>query len=294
VVDHLPADQDFVRARTDIASGRAMPTVLARDSSTILSRSDPGSGGAAAAQDALTDYTAKCDVYWKLNWIRKELLAGRVPIDLASLIDRTRHVIAATHPDGNYDLGMDALAHLEKGLDHLAAARTIAEGGHGGGSAPWHSGRTVMQRYVDDWLLGPSRFLKQLNPHAPGGMLDDPDADDADALPGHTRVVPDVPPAPAREAASLMVTYASRYDASPEEMMRREWKLAIEKTNRLRDNLYLMGKPQNADGNSTEISSVPVQTRAVGPAADETQAPGAAAAGKDNPILHEPADPFAP
>ena len=69
-----------------------------------------------------------------------------------------------------------------------------------------------------------------------------------------------------RDALRVALRYADQYHAPPLEKMRSEWKLAIEETNKLRDQLWLANRPQNSDGNSSHVNMVPGQ---IGPDTDK-------------------------
>ncbi|MGL1423610.1 hypothetical protein ACSTJ1_00265, partial [Vibrio parahaemolyticus] len=56
-----------------------------------------------------TDYIRKADVYWKLNWARKQVLSGSIPPQFASSLARIRKLLEPAVQDANYNLAQKAL-----------------------------------------------------------------------------------------------------------------------------------------------------------------------------------------
>ena len=89
-------------------------------------------------------WTGVYDVYWKLNWARKELLTGNVPHDLAEVIISTRkHCkrLANEFPklqgmDERLDAANSALDHLENGLQQMNDLAALEDRVCNGGPCP--------------------------------------------------------------------------------------------------------------------------------------------------------------
>ncbi len=196
------------------------------------------------------DYVDKCDVYWKLNWIRKDLLAGRAPYNLSEVIKKTRQELNQTRPDGNLDLASEALDHLEKGLVHLAADQDIQAAHIPRASIPWSSGAVGMQRYIDSVIPGAKSQSGSFIRRGSSGFIDD------DSLASPTSATLHLPlDWHQQRAIDVLESYAAVQHASPESLMRNEFRIAIQKTNRLRDNLHLERRKENNDGDATEVGA---------------------------------------
>lgn len=212
-----------------------------------------------AAQRAIVDYTDKADIYWKLNWIRRELVAGRIPRVLEEAIPKLREQLRNTREDGNRDLAEEAVDHLEKGLKHYMAKQALQQGGVSNVLVPFSMGRDGVERFIADNGLGFGGKSMKMSQRGEDDDLTRPTADtDSDAS----------LTAAQQKAITLLLDYAETYHASPEQMMQKEWKLAIEKTNELRNNLALKNRKENRDADDTLLA--PVTDESVGSQMDKT------------------------
>lgn len=205
------------------------------------------------------DYIDKADVYWKLNWIRIQLQNGKLPSNLKEAVAKTRKLLRTVVQDRNSNTAEEAVIALEEGIEHLEAQRVLTLGNTDLQLIPWRAGRAAVERYFeqDNGKLngGASKSNKYLNrsggsltldlmqnplstPHPSGRSLT-------------TKTAPGV-----TEAQAVALSYASKFAASPEEMMRRSWQKAIEKTNKLRDDLGLMNRADNNDRNDVSVPTV--------------------------------------
>lgn len=212
----------------------------------------------------LNYYSGYAHVYWRLNWIRKTILSGNLPYDFARSVKITRQELEeltrTIRRDGNYTVADEALTHLEKGLEHLSANQALEQASALTYSAPWSGGRSMMESYIEQGNLGfGGKSLEQKTYRASR----DYDAEDEDYRPRRTASQPlttaTALTAAQQRAVTIALEYAGRYHASPEEKMRSEWKQAIEKINKLRDQLWLMNRPENSDGDSTYIGPISSQ-----------------------------------
>src|SRR5262249_20629239 len=102
------------------------------------------------------------------------------------------------------------------------------------------------------------------------------------------------------EAIKLVEEYAEKYQAPPDEMMKRAWRKAIEKINELRDELGLMNRAENRDALTNYVPSTTETTPTPGEPGDLFQnavpIPDIHGADKRTPpkeAATEPENPFA-
>lgn len=264
VVKPLPVDAQVVQvpAADDTASLPAslsfhsLQAPLSAAGSThagLLSPAQPGDHPAApgsgdVASGVRSDYTIKADVYWKLNWVRLELLDGPLPPNLSIAIARTRRELDTAQRDQNYQLAADALRHLDSGLKHLRSYLATEGTADAASDVPWSSGVLGVTRFeVENRLIPGERPPARSD--GPAWPSDDLlDGANAPRLPA-----PESEPTGKLHAAAVALEYARRYRASPESMMRSEWEAAIRDIDRLRDSLGLAGRRENADGDRSAL-----------------------------------------
>jgi hypothetical protein len=197
----------------------------------------------------MQDYVYKSDAYWKLNGVRKSLLSGIVPPHMMTGLEDARRSLQRTTPDGNFDMAIDAINHLERGLIHMQTDQALQASGVDVQMAPWSLGSTAIRRFADRNLLGH---------RMPAGAASDSDVPDSPEDSADSSSSPSAPFTPVaspakRAAAELMKKYAAAYSQAPEIMMCREFSKAIVDTNRLRDNLHLANRPENSDGDRSDV-----------------------------------------
>jgi hypothetical protein len=264
-------DPNRFDAVTDVTTGQKLapvsPGPLPVSSVSSVVNPDPGGIGQTSADGHtlhLNYYSGYAHVYWRLNWIRKTIIKGSLPHDFARSISITRRELEdltrTISRDGNYTVADRALTHLESGLEHLRADQALQEASAAYLSAPW-SGRLVMQNYIDQGGMGfggrPLGMDVSRNPRHY-----DSDSDTYTTRPvTNTLPVPSALSSAQRSALAIALEYADRYHAAPLDQMRSEWRLAIEEINRLRDQLWLMNRPENSDGNASEVRPTTGQTR---------------------------------
>ncbi len=216
-----------------------------------------------ANEQTMKYYTTICDVYWKLNWIRKELLHGTVPYNMEDEIRRSRKKLETITHDGNYDLAAEAFDRLEKGLEHLACLRTLRTAHIDDRRVPWETDLTAVQEYLDQQGSNAAQVAPLKSAFSHAGNDED---EESSGLTSRPRFAEAGPVGARTPAANLVLDYETRYHTSPRLLIKREWETAIRKTNRLRDNLYLQNREQNNDGDGTDVST------AVSLAADDPDA----------------------
>ncbi len=264
VVDSVGSLTDATSGRQmghEAAAGSLMPRVdvvtggqgyknsqFRSESVTATFHHSPGFRGADA------DYIDKASVYWKLNWIRKQLQSGTLPSNLKEAVKKTRNLLDTVVRDRNFTTADEAVTALEEGIEHLDAQNVLKLGNVDVQLVPWGAGRDAVTRYFDKEKGSrpdSNKFIRRTS-----GTLS---VDSTNALllsrysrlGRHTTLVPGV-----KEAQSLAVSYARKYGASPEEMMRHSWSKAIEKTNKLRDDLGLMHRADNSDRDDVSVPTV--------------------------------------
>ena len=267
---------DSIRAMTDTTTGQEMrserpegyikPTVNVVGGGGGYRNSEWQSAGiempthrSAGFRGPDADYIDKCDVYWKLNWIRKRLQSGKLPSNLKEAVAQTRKLLMTAARDRNFNTGEEAVIALEEGIEHLEAQRTLRLGNVEALLVPWGAGRAAVERHFDKdkartnpTELKPNKYLT----HSSGSLsLDLTQSSSAMPRPAHmgrtTVIAPSV-----KAAQSLALSYADKYTASPEDMMRRSWQKAIEKINKLRDDLGLMNRTDNSDRNDVSVPTI--------------------------------------
>jgi hypothetical protein len=203
-------------------------------------------------------YTGISEIYWKLNWMRRELLRGSIPYNMLDEIGTTRKSLQQMTHDGNYNLAIEALDRMEKGLEHLACLQILSHAQIDDLRVPWEAGVFAVQQQLDT-QRGATETPPIPMPTKRRGYSEDTDDEDG----GNTRVpalntLPDETSgeiSPQRRLAiDLALDYERQYQNSPRTMMQREWETAITRTNRLRDNLFLANRAENKDGDSTDVS----------------------------------------
>lgn len=242
------------------------------DIATSVAPPPPTTFPGSTSNAYLPSYVTYAGIYWKLNWMRKELLGGRTPANMLDVLrEEKRRLSHVEVKDGNYVLADEALARFMAGLQHLACYEKLQSAGIDVARAPWTGTVLGMQRYLkggaDTLAVSPPPDLLQSDMDMPatsqppaassgagGGQPEPAGASTAEVLTG-TRSTGPAPATLHPNAASLALSYATRYQASPLTMMRREWEQAIRETNRLRDQLHLQGRPENNDGDRTDVSA---------------------------------------
>jgi hypothetical protein len=203
-------------------------------------------------------YIIYCDIYWRLNWIRQQLRHGIVPERLGDKIENVRKELtqatAGIAHDGNYRVAHEALTFLESGWNHYEAEQALADGGVQSLSAPWSSGAVAMRTFIDAGGFGFGvKPVGAASIPAPGAS-DDPltqaaagtpvGADTANLTPRQERAI------------EVAVRYAGEYHRSPRDCAQDEWSRAVERINKLRDQLWMMNKANSKD-NGTAVDVRP-------------------------------------
>lgn len=260
----LPIPTPATPGLPDVSQGMPNP----RDLSPNQLRATP-----TGFRSADADYVEKADLYWSLNWIRKQLLMGSLPHDLPAMIAKLKKSALKTAPDKNYQVTMDAITYLESGLQHLKAIQALMAVQVEPAMLPWSSGETGLKQYIEENRLGfggKTFEVVRRRQHT---------AISSSAIPmtkakRESRDSGMLSPEQQR-AIGIILEYGRRYRANPEELMQREWKQAIQKINDLRDNLGLMNRAENRDGDSTFVPpNIAKSVMGAGPAMPSNPAEG--------------------
>jgi hypothetical protein len=216
-------------------------------------------GGAPASEevespsDDHTDrhYIEIADIYWKLNWMRRELLRGTVPYNMLEELDKATRRLKHLPHDVNYPLVEEALGRMHKGLEHLACQRILRAAQIDDTRVPWEIGVEDVKEYLDKSVTTTTPTVTQPLPleHHPTGE----EGEDAPTF-GKVQMATPAPAQAPSVAVRLALDYETRYHTSPRNMMLREWETAIRQTNRLRDGLGLAHRETNNDGDATDVS----------------------------------------
>ena len=252
-------------ARKDVTTGKPVAIVVQEDNAAALSGVVPGGSGAFHGADYTTghadslgrprgadsDYVDKADVYWKLNWLCKHLGDAVLPDDFEKAIKIAREIMTTAEHDANYRLADEALTHLETGLKHYRAAQVLRSANTDTILIPWSGGVEAVQRAIDRGVLG---FGEKSQAALHSAAQDD----DEDTISRRSPSSAGPPLTSAQQKiVDILLEYARRYRASPDAMRRADWGIAATKTNRLRDELGLMNRPENREDNydSTRATS---------------------------------------
>jgi hypothetical protein len=269
---HMKSESDSSLEVRDARTGKPMrvdlrnPDPMTMDDIVPGGHERLGETGGTLGEDIVTakmhvtdpahphDYVDKSDVYWKLNWIRQQLLAGTLPSNLEEAVAKTRKKMLTTEHDRNYPIAEEAVKLLEEGLKHLRADRALQAAHINRYAVPWGGGREAIQRYINAGEAG-------FGGKALGSDKVSTSQDDEDDKPYAERFGISSSPlttvglsSTQKQALDILLDYETQYHASPDEMMRRAWSRAIERINKLRDELGLMNQEANSDGDQTGIA----------------------------------------
>lgn len=75
------------------------------------------------------DYVMKSDIYWKMNWVKKQLDSARVPPQLGEIVSKLRLQTAKSLDDDKKPLLFEICDLLEKGLDADTSAKELKKFG---------------------------------------------------------------------------------------------------------------------------------------------------------------------
>ena len=245
------------------APGPSLPTPTAVSSDLILD--DPN--GLSDSGEKAGSWVGALDIYWKLNWIRQELLQGNVPRTLPDVVARQRrHITRILHepkhldPDpGHYipegvtipdmlALADSALNTLDAGLEHLQQQNRLEAAGIRSLSVAWNASEVeITQQFARQGLIKTERPVT-------GGRHDDEDGSSTPVPRLHTRST--MPATRQEEAVALALKYARTYHASPEEMARREFEKTLRAIVRMRDLLHYEFHKPSVPGSSTMVPTV--------------------------------------
>ena len=254
-VEVKPLDsEDAVSAPLDVAtdSHAAKPAPAPEDNALLQENpsGQPNQGERAVGWRGLYD------VYWKLNWARKELLTSHVPSDLAEVIISTRKHCKRLANEFPKLEGMDerlapansALDHLESGLQQMNDLAALDEAGLQWRAMPWGMGVDEMHRYLERMgLVGPTAKAS-FSVSTP--LIENDDAGSA-AKPDATR--PYVT-SRQRDAIALVLRGERENHASPEELARSQFQTGLRDIIHLRELCRLTYHPSSVQGDDAVIS----------------------------------------
>lgn len=202
-------------------------------------------------------WTGLYDIYWKLNWIRKELLDSNVPNNLGKVVVRTRKHCQRIHKDFSdrsidkfLDIANEALDHLDKGLDHMATTRLLTRANISWRSLPWSASENEVQRWLENQGALPSSQVS-----ASSSRSDSEDEDGSTRnrfVPKHvtSSSISRFVGSDTRKGAMLALDYAHQYHHSPLDEARKEFEAALRDILRLRDKMELQYARPSVPGDS--------------------------------------------
>jgi hypothetical protein len=244
------SDVSFGGQGSGISEAFGMPESLAPGQIGGLGQPDVAGGERGA--DA--DYIGKSDVYWKLNWLKKKIAEGDLPANFVEAVLKTRNELSGLDRDRNFDVASEAIEHLDRGIEHLQALKTLGAAFVPTETIPWGAGTRAMRRFIDNGGLGFGEKRDEPTMDMGTGPLDKDDATtDLMSVPTGAEAYHATGLSTQQEKAiEVVMDYESRYHMSPDKVMREEWRAAMEKIDDLRDDLGLMNRKENKDNDITE------------------------------------------
>lgn len=169
------------------------------------------------------DFIVKSDVYWKLNWLLKQIEDGRFPMDFEESLEKTRTELALTFNDSIYALAADALESLVEGWQHRKAEETLENAGVSRYVVPWSAGMLAVESFIDEGRLGfgakpPEQRFGFVNRNA-RDLSTSTSPESLDTLTQDQRQV-----------IEIVRDYTIKYKESPTEKKQKAWQRATKKT----------------------------------------------------------------
>ncbi len=276
------------RSDIDVATGRSytpmsgaqlpqMARPVAVSSDLVLD--DPN--GLSDSGEKAGSWVGTLDIYWKLNWIRQELMMGNVPRVLPDVIaHQRRHIVRIRRegkhlaPDpGHYipagvtieevlDYADNAFKQLEDGLKHLEQENLLEASGIRALSVPWSASEAEITKQFQ--LQG---LIK--TEHATA-TADKEDEEGSSITVRRLHTPRSAPLTRQEEAVDLALKYARTYHASPEDVARRNFEAALRNIVNLRDLLHYQFHKPSVEGSSTMIPGLLHQEAGTLPPANPT------------------------
>ncbi len=195
------------------------------------------------------DYPDKCTLYWKLNWIRHELLKGTLPYDREMLTD-LRYQLDLTARDANYTLIEKTLKSLDLSLTYFDDARTLRVAGVDTASLPWKNGAEIVRQSLKPVVSTDTPIDRK-----PGYSSQADEDEDTGAPPAAAPSTAGDSPISTVSPHNLRMIqdYARRQHASPQQMLQRELSAALVDIVALRDSLQLKDRDSTPDTDETTV-----------------------------------------
>lgn len=275
-VDTMSNDRPGVSAEIDVTTGKpiAQPSPASLQFNKVptpyvspakITMDNPNVVNEAG--ERTTSWTSVYDIYWKLNWARKELLSGNVPKDLPEVVVRARKHSDRIAHEGLHiprdkalklsetltveqclEPANAALQYLDMGLAHMEACRVLETASIPWRTLPWSANVTDMQRALERMNALPAA-KKTFS-----GFKSMSSDDETSSRP----VVRYVPSSAfisteKQAGAALILRYAAKYHASPEQCAHKEFERALQEILKMREFLDLRYKSPSVPGDTTML-----------------------------------------
>ncbi len=175
--------------------------------------SEGGGGGGVTSTTA--DFMEKADVFWKLNWMKKQIHATHIPEDFEQSVQKTQMELEKTFHDRNYQLAHEALEFITEWIAHQKAEEKLRRNNITLSTIPWASGRDAVQRHIESGRLGFGG-----KPFVSAETRSE-NEDTSLASAGHPLSVEATLTPAQQEIVDLILMYTTTYHASPPELRRR-------------------------------------------------------------------------
>lgn len=174
--------------------------------------------GAGVTQSDDSDYIAKSDIYWKLNYIKTQFDNNKIPPTLANAIDEIRTQTQKTISDDKYPLIIETLGLLKNVLDSDTTEKKMRDLGLEPSTIAWGTGSITMR----------SQFKQKQG----AGYLN----------------------ANARDRQDMVIKYEETYHSAPADVRRKGMQRACERITRLGDMLGLLNRKANSKPNEIPVA----------------------------------------
>lgn len=181
-------------------------------------------GDVLAQHNAGRDYERKCDIYWKLNWVKKQIDAGRVPSELPNALRDIAMETKPTDSDDKKPLIGTILQDLQSGLDAHRAGDALRQHGVDPSSVAWGIGRISLESKLSG---------------VPGS-----------AVPASGM---------SKDARQQILSYEEQFHASPISVKRESFGRASHNIERLGNMLGMLGREENTPGGTFPRTRVDVK-----------------------------------
>lgn len=208
--------------------------------------------GEATEGEKHLNWRGLMDIYWKLNWVRKELLSSNVPKDLRVVVARTRRHslrIRKSFSDRSVTKYLDivdsSLDALDAGMDQMVFCNQMTRANIAWRTLPWNATENLIQRELV--LQG---LMPQTNDRSSSSFYNKKDDDDSVRPNPYNSIgkTGAVISTDRRAIAQSILEYAHKHHVSPEEGARTEFEKALKDVVRLRNKIdegFALARPSD-------------------------------------------------